>query len=346
MALNENIVLLNKTKTVYSRIINFLKDKEVKSHLTSGAYEDDIRSFFRFVLNKNIEDLSNNDLINFDIDDITSFRNIMLQQYSASTVNRKISSMRSLYHRLSAIKELRDIGVDESIFNVDRAEGEVNGYGSLTWDEAKEMIDRSKNHPNGIQKSLIVEIAARTGFRIESILSITWNDFYYDNKNEIWIIEIIGKRSKVDKKPIKSEFYSRILELKHDFNNENDKIFSLTSKTMRETIKKLCAEMKIDPRRNITFHSLKKMGVNYILETTGDVKAAQRYANHSNAATTLNAYAQFNEHLEEMPSLRMGEDVDISELALLSKEDLLSLIANSGETVKLRLIKDAKAKKF
>lgn len=339
MSMKQNIVLLQnkESKTVFNRIMNFLLDKN--SELTRTAYEEDIRDFFKSVIHKEVEELSVEDLSSFDEDDVVAYKNAMKIAYSAGTINRKLSAMRSLYRKLSASRELRESGVDSNVFNVENVKGEVNGYGSLTWEETKEMIERVKSYTHGDEKSLIIEFAAKTGFRIESILSITRDNFHYDDKNDIWIVKIIGKHHKEDKKPIKPEFHDRIMA---NYNIEKESVFSLTGKTMRLTIRKLCEEMNIDSKRNITFHSLKKMGVNYILGHTGDIKAAQRYANHSNAATTLNAYAEMNEDLSEMPSLRMGEETDISILKNLSKRELLKLISESNETVKQRLVTDAK----
>jgi hypothetical protein len=93
--------------------------------------------------------------------------------------------------------------------------------------------------------------------------------------------------------------------------------------------------------RNITFHSLKKMGVEYVLEMTGDLTLAAKQGNHSNIQTTNKYYTNMKdkENIGSMLGLQMGNKIDTTELEGLSREELLKLILESDNSTKQSLLK-------
>jgi integrase len=333
--LPESVILLHN-KSVYGKISAFLKDVGLKSQRTQKEYHNDIVQFFKLMRGKTLEQLKPEDL-QFENDDIKRYKETLTGHYKGTSVNRKISTMRSLFSDLAKNTSLKSY-IDPMAFDVKPAPKEIEGYGTLTWEEVSEMIERVKTHNNGIQKSVFLELSGRTSIRLDALLGVTWNNI--TPMKDFYLLTVIDKGKKQDEKPIPASLYERMLELRQD---GVDQIFSLTKRTIQRTIKDLCEEMGIEESRNITAHSLKKMGVEYDLERTGDIFSAARQGNHSNIQTTYRHYTGLNKRnaIPNMAGLQMGKTIDMSVLTDLTKEQLLSVISNAGESILARIVREA-----
>lgn len=318
--------------SVFSMINTFLRRKRQDSIKTAQEYERDIRDFFKFMTGKEIENLFESDL-QFTLDDVTNYQLYLKDRYSSSTVNRKLSSVRALYKRFSA----NGLDVNPDVFNVEAFKtSDSESYGSLTWGEVKEMIERVKSHRNGIIKSLVIELAVVTAFRIESLLSLTWGNF--SKKDGVWVVSVIGKGQKLDEKAIRDDLYERLRE-----HCGKEKLFDVTARTMRNTINKLCKEMNIPEERNISFHSLKKSSLHeaYLL-SGGDLMTIKQHGCHSSAQTTMDYYLKFKKDYSEMISLQIGQELDMSILNQLSKEELIDVIMSCDRGTQMKILNKVK----
>lgn len=314
-------------RSVHKSIQTFLNHKGKKSTHTQKAYESDIKMFFSFMRGKDLSDLTENDL-NFTQEEVIEYQDWLMElegknnkrKYKNTSINRKINSLRSLYSYL--LKNKYD--VDAYAFDIDELpEHDSEVIGVLTVEEAKQLVELAKNLPNGLEKSLLIELAYKTSIRLGAILSLKLDNFK-KHDDEIWIIEVIDKGNKKDKKPISNEFYNRLINTLN--RQKEERLFQMSRTTINDAISEICKQMNITKDRNISFHSLKKVAINWILEETGDIALALIQGNHSNHKVMLDHYVEMNKNYSEYAGIAMDNEIDINEIEKYSKECLISAI--------------------
>lgn len=324
---------VHELKYIKGKVENFLNDKSANTALN---YKTDINQFTQYFFNKDWQYVLEDELEMIEADDVVRYRNHLKEQYSNATINRRINAMKSVYKYLEASNPL----IRKAIFNVTKNLMEnPNSYGSLTWEEVKEMSERAKGLSDGNEFSVLIEVAVKTCIRLSALLNLTWEQIYDKNQKgeNIKVIEVIDK-GQPHLKPISDKLYKKIEALKG-----NKKVFRhFHPHKVGHYLETLCKEMKIDEKRNISFHSFKKAGVNYVFDTTNDVKLAQQQANHKSSATTMKSYLQNKEDLREIPSYTMGEDIDLDVLNDLSKEQLLQIFMELKSSSKLEVLRIVK----
>lgn len=318
---------------VYRIIINHLRMVEVNSSRTATEYEREIREFFKDMRGKDILHLTEEDLI-FSPTDIKEYSIHLLQKYSTSSVKRKLYAIKSFYKEF----EKNGLNVRPSIFDIKIKQGETNSYGVLSWDEVEKMIELAKEENNGIEKSLLIELAATTAIRLSALLRLTWENFKV--KKGVHVITVYDKGKKLDEKPINEDLYNRLRK-----NLKGHKLFNMTDRTARSTVKNLARKMGIEESRNITFHSLKKAALNEAYNLTKDIMTVAKLANHKSANTTLKFYMEQKKDYASMPSMFLGQELDTSVLEEANKEDLLKAILECGRDIQLQIINKLKGGK-
>jgi integrase len=329
-----NLVLM-KNKSVYDEIMTFINKKFINSENTASEYERDIRQFFNIMRNKTIEHLTENDLI-FKNSDIEFYQTRLATDlnsgspYSPSTVNRKIATLKSLYNKL----ESNDYLVKSAWFNIDKVKGDSESYGIISLEEANKMIELVRNTKKGDIKSLLVEIAFKTSFRQNALLNLKWKDI--KKINNVWVIQVVDKGKSVAEKPINDETYQRLLEIRSE-----ERVFPLTKKTVINMMKWLREEMGLES--DITFHSLKKGGIDQVAEITdGNFEAMKEQGNHKSLETTMKYYRNKKKDFSNMACLQIGKDLEFEVLESLNKEQLLELIKVCNRGVQIQIINKAK----
>lgn len=336
MAMPQTILL--QTKTIYSTIENFINKKALNSINTAKAYESDIRQFFMTVKNKHIEKLLEEDL-QTDIDEVEYYQTRLAtdlndgKPYGSSTIERKIGVLRSLYSKLEAKYDVK-----EAWFKVDKIKGESKSWGVVSWDEVEKMIEFVRDTRKGNIKASLIETAVITSFRQNELLELEWSNL--KQIDGVWVLEVtyqVGKGRKSNMKPINDDLYERLISLKKD----NNKIFDISKKAVGNMMIKMREELGLDD--DITFHSLKKCGINEVYElTNGDIMAVAEQGNHSNFDTAYKHYMNKKKNYSQMACLKIGQKVDLSPLEELSKEDLLELISNSSRSAQMEIINGVK----
>lgn len=324
------------TRSVHNDIETFLRDKALNSENTAKAYAADIRDFFLYMCGKEIGQLTVDEL-HFEHGDILDYRVYLMEEkeYGVTSVNRKMTSVKQVMEHLSRYERYSFLRVET--FTVDKLKGEGESYGDFTFDEVMEMVERVKKQDKGMEKSLLIDFAARTSFRLESILEITWKAF--EVKEDKVLVTVVGKGKKKDEKPIPLSLYDNLLSLVRP---GSDKVFTLTKKTAQKAVRTLVKEMNLDERRNLVFHSLKKVAPNWIMDTTGDIKKAAIQGAHSSIETTYKHYLNRNVNYDDMAGLNMGKEIDLSVLDGMSTEELMMIIRQSNISTKNDLVNIAK----
>jgi integrase len=339
--MNNNVekITINYIKDDYD---SFLSDKRANSESTFKAYRSDLNQFFMEVYGKEPQHVTVEDMSKTTGNEIFEYRNRLREKYSSnSTVNRKINAIRSFFNYMETDYE----NIRSAIFNKTKKLKENNkrGWGVLTYEEVMEMVKLSKNKDNGYELSMLVEIGFKTCIRLGALLDMTWGNIHQREQHgkKIWVIDVIDKEER-HVKAIADNVYDRLLELKKTDSFDEEVFKNFHPHKVGDMIHKLCEKMDIDPRRNIRFHSLKKAGINFVYDSTGDIMMAQKQGNHKDPSTTIKSYMEHKEDLTAMPSYTMGETIDLSALKTLSKEEILEVIAKSSATVQLELLRRIK----
>ena len=340
-----NVISMN-SDSVYSRIMTFINNKSKRGGTTGEEYLRDIKLFFKVMKNKEIEDLTCED-IEISLPELLEYQNILIDsgKYKNNTINRKFASLKSLYNYLKACK----FNVDPMVFEgVDDLPDDTENIGYLSSDEAKllaELAYRTEKH-KPLEKKVLILLAASTSMRKSAILNIRFcNIKKHETKKDVYVIESNGKntrlfdKSKVVKgKEIHAELYKMILQLKGN-RLDTDKIFTIPASTIDLMIKRLCKRAGFDPNRNISFHSLKKAGIKWVREATnGDPVAIQAQGGWSSLAVA-------NHYLEpeaNMAGIGMFEKIDKNIFKELTREEMLELLESFGDGLGYRLYRKAK----
>lgn len=331
---NYNEGQVHELNYIGNKIENFLKDK---SKNTANNYRIDINQFTQFFFGKKLDYVLKEDFEKIEADDIITYRNHLKELGLANTsINRKINSMKSLFGYLEAsISTIR-----KPIFNVAKSLMEnPNSWGTLSWEEVQEMSKLALKQSEGEEFSILIEVAVKTCIRLSALLNLKWDNIYdkIQNGEKIKVIETIDK-GQPHLKPISEKVWQRIETLKG-----NEYVFAnFYPHKVGHYIDQLCEWMKIDEKRNISFHSFKKAGISYVFDTTNDIMLAQQQANHKSSATTMKSYLEHKKDLREIPSYTMGEEITLDVLEDLSQEQLLTYISKMKSSSKLELLRIVK----
>lgn len=340
-----NNVVAYKNNSVGESIQIFIESKMDNSENTAKNYKSWIEYFFIYVLGKEMQELTWNDIIRIQYKDVLKYRRHLIntKKNKNKTANTKLEALRSLWNYLH--RECKEINLD--VMKLDRLkESNSDGWGSLTekeWNALLEFCSKQK-HKADI-KRMYFELAIITSLRSTALLNIKWKDIKkkMDNKTqqEIWVITIFDKGKEV-KKPITNTIYDKICALKNLSTQKEDYILNICSKTLSKVLSDFCEEYKIDQEeRKIVLHSLKKASLDYVYSNSKDVMVTSRAAGHSTPKYIYDTYVGKNASLVDNPSYSMfNKNDEIEKLEKLNKEDLINLIKQSGKWVVDELVKN------
>ncbi|ATF13673.1 hypothetical protein A616_17295 [Brevibacillus brevis X23] len=334
-----NVTSIN-VSNVYNAILAYLDDVGSASDKTKASYEYDIKQFFSYIKGKKINELTEEDIYVTRLQ-VNDYRNHLQRlvkedgspKYTNNTINHKIDVMRSLYNELPTY----GYQVDKIPFELRALPVRVNPIGFLAWEEVNEMAARVKKHRDGEEKSVIILLAAQTSIRKDAILHVVWENFKV--VDGVPVITVYDKGNVLIDTSIPEELFEDILGLKKEEAKSSDRVFTIKSlRTLDNMMDALCKEMDISEERNISFHSLKKAGVNQAyIESNNDIKVAQQQAHHADPSVTLKTYLPMTKNYREMASYTMGRGIDLSVLEEISKEEIIDLIMSCSTSVKMEI---------
>lgn len=355
-ALLDNVVILNERnkgkkefRNVGNDIYHFLyrinigHGTELQS--TAEAYERDIKRFFDVMWGKKLDQLEIEDLYILP-SHIEKFQTYLINMgFRSNTVDRNINAVRSLYNYFEEneyrYKYEYEQGKTEWVYitskifkGIKRVDvDDKTSYGIFAHEEMMKMIELAKTLDNGETKSLAIELASVTSFRLEAVSNITKSNFFF--KNNTWVARVYEKKAE-NIKAIRTDLYERLMAN----TGERENLFDFTSRTLQRTIDTLIDMMGLDKKeRNLTFHSIKKYGINEVaMMTKGDMKAISLQGNHASFETTMKYYLAYTEDYSKMPCLMIGQPIDTTPFQELDKEQLLNLFMSASRSTQYELL--------
>jgi len=268
---------------------------------TKESYKSDLKVFSQEIKKS---------LLNVNIDDINYYFYTVLADYSPSSKNRKLSSIRDFYEDLL----YRDMYNDEhnkprrnpvgrmEVFKVDKKE-EIK---ALTNEQAKQFFKEIKRNikiaESDFQKKLHVRnlamahILINTGLRVEELTTLNFNELQLEDK----YIVLTANKTKSQKSRYLDlgdttiEYINNYLEIRDEFKpTEKDKKYiflsgrgkKMSTNSVNEFLKKYAEaeSCKID---NIHAHLFRDtFGTNYYKKNK-DIKGLKNKLGHSSITTT------------------------------------------------------------
>ena len=276
MGMTAQVLNFTLENSVFEDIMGYINLSH-HSENTKKTYERGIRDFFLRLetVKKDIEHLTINDL-KIKKKDVEKFRNILQEEgISNSTINNKVAALRGLYTELKA----NEYDLETDFFKaIKKLDENTNSYGFFTQSEAFELIELAKKErQKPMIKSMLISFALETCIRLTAALSTKWSDFIVDGTNDVKLT-VIDKGNKDYRAVVSYEFYKDLLTLRGD----SEFVFDLEATNVDKMMQRLRKKLNIDPKRNLTFHSLRKTGVEFKFKHNGrDIRIAQQAANHS-----------------------------------------------------------------
>lgn len=270
---------------ILNKFIDYLKIEKNYSDYTIKNYDIDINEYILYCNKNNIN------IYNIDYKSVKSYlADLFNNGYTASTISRHISSLRSFYTYLYSNK-LVNKNIFKSI-SLPKKEKRIPKY--LTNEDISTIFDIPNiNFPIGQRNRLILELLYGTGIRVSELCNIKISDIDMSNK----IIRITGKGNK-ERIVYYGDICEDILEqyIKEGRiillnNNSNDYLIVGLNKKTKISVRSI--ELIIDKiikeaaiKKNITPHSLRHTFATHMLNEGCDILLVKEFLGHSSLDTT------------------------------------------------------------
>ena len=281
------------------RFIEYLEYEKGYSKKTIISYEKDLELFNTYLKENKITNINN-----IDYNTIRKYlSNLHEKKYEASSISRKISTLRSFFKY--NIKEKNIKNNPMTLISNPKKEKKLPKY--LNYEEIEKLInsiDTSKSE--GIRDKLIIELLYSTGIRVSELVNIKIKDIKI-KENQISIlgkgnkerIVLFGEKAKemikIYLNEYKDFFQGNIL---NNYLLINKKGKQLTTNKIelivKDTIRKSALKLNISP------HTLRHTFATHMLDSGADLKSVQELLGHENLKTTAIYTHISNERLKHV----------------------------------------------
>lgn len=269
---------------------DFLKVLEIQKQYSSHtieAYRFDIQEF------KNI--MEKEAIAGFDDVDYSFLRVYLSQLYDenleASTISRKLSSLRSFYDYL--FKE--NLVQDNPFALIHAPKLAKKNPDFLFYEEIDDLLDKiDTSTPLGLRNRAILELMYASGLRASEVVSLKLSQI----DEEQMLLKILGKGKKERYVPFHElalEYLKRYIqearvELMVNAKEKHDVVFvnkngnPLTTRGLRDIIDRVALETGIG--RHLHPHTIRHTFATHLLDQGAELRFVQEMLGHSNLSTT------------------------------------------------------------
>ncbi len=344
-----NIVGLN-IDTPLQTIQSFLNTYD--SENTQKNYIKYYENMFMYLYNKEINQLTWEDINSIDIVKVKKYREFLVRQKQAnSSINQKIAACKALWDEFLENRQVEpvDYGKTRNCFDIKRLKQTNEHMDTLTIEEVNNLLDFCGNYPfKGETIKLYFEFLFTVNCRKHVAQELTWDDIVQDidsdTHKKVWVVKKHDKTGNIAR-AISHKFYEALRDnfLKEKSNItdrrfENHVFLGISDTTYKNVLKKFCKENGLEDRK-IGQHSIRSAKIDYTLEITGNISKTAFEAGHE-IGTTQTYYANKQKRKYTSQSsynLGLRNNFNINKLKELDKDSIIKLIENCGQTVIDRL---------
>ena len=257
-----------------NKFLNHLEVEKNYSIHTINAYKTDLEQFEKFIY-KDFREVTRYDILNF-------LKYLKIQDYSPTTSNRKLASIKSFYKFLM-VEGIVDINPAEL---VESAKVEETLPRIVSIDEYDNILSIIDN----LEDRTLIELLFATGLRREEIVTLKRDNFVFNQG----MLKVNGKGKKERIIPIIPEILPNTMLWLEQHDSEwifPSKINIGEPNTTRWVNKVVSKWAEKAGYSDITPHSFRHSFGTYLYENGADVKAIQEMMGHESIDTT-NIYAQ------------------------------------------------------
>lgn len=326
---------INKIKELLSQLPKFVTtyNNDSYSHTEESsrlAYIQDIKLFFEYVADseniKSIMEITPEILENLSVDYLNNYffsylkmyeKNGEIHQNNKVSINRKISSIRSLYNYLYETDKI----TNNPALKVKVAPVKDKNIVRMDDDEAKAFLDAVENGSNytgqkdkyhkkyAFRDTALLSLILGTGIRVSECAGLNINDV--DLKNHR--IKVIRKGNKEDIVYISDEITEIIRDYIYAYRKtlvpvegHEDALFlssqrkRISVRSIERLVEKYAEDCGLSGTKHITVHSLRKTFGSRLFEATSDLYLVAETLGHKSVNTTKKHYADItNQHKEK-----------------------------------------------
>lgn len=342
-----------KVDEVFNSFINIQSDN------TKGKYERVIKDFFKMVYNKELSDITPDDLEATEVYDVRNryFTELIAQGYKKSTVMNYASIVRSFLSELERSRvffdedfydyeRLRDTVLSTKHYRDDTEERKTMGSREyeLFYDWLANGRKWSKRYKHLAEKyQAVLEFMHNTAIRIDATFKIQWHNIKFESDhlgNQAWVVYAEDKGDKVNKKPISNDYYDMIKETFYQEDTKpTDYVFGELSK---RTFQDLCKQFSDETGFKITAHSIKNGAVTALYNRTLDPYQVMKFADHESLETTMKYIRRDNSFLNA-GSYILSSNISIDILNKIEYNDIIDVV-NENPEIAYQIINKLKKK--
>ncbi|MDD3242033.1 MAG: tyrosine recombinase [Bacilli bacterium] len=292
---------LKKMTDIDNNLINYLDYLKVQRNYSKDTlinYGSDIVKYFEYCKSKNI---SYKDITYLEAREYLVYLYEGLNE-KASTVSRKVSSLRSFYHYLK-----KNNVVDKNVFkllNLPKKDKKLPVY--FEYNELELLFEIPDINTNlGQRDILILELLYATGIRVSELVSINIEDINLGDNS----ILVLGKGNKeriVYFEDIAKEALERYLKYgRKELNvNKSSKLFinnnggELTTRGVRDILDRIIKKTTMS--KNISPHMLRHSFATHLLNEGCDLLSVQQLLGHESLTATSIYTHITNDRLKEV----------------------------------------------
>ncbi len=283
-----------KTSELIEEFLRYLLIDKGYSNNTINSYKIDLEKFLEYNKDKNISDISNNDLKEY----VKWLKKIEL---SDKTISRNISCLKSFYKFLLIEKFINNNPSDSLIM----PKLKKSLPNTLTEDEVLKLLDIKLTDAFSYRNKAMMELLYATGLRVSELVNLKLQDIDLNQD----IVRTFGKGSKERVIPIgdyareylKKYIYEyRELMLKKNnvdylfLNNHGNR---MTRQGFFKIIKKIARDNGIT--KELSPHTIRHSFASHLLKYGADLRTIQELLGHSDISTTQIYTHITNEELRE-----------------------------------------------
>lgn len=275
------------------------------SEQTARAYRADVADFF----GRPCEELTIEDLRLVTAGQVVAWRNERMQTQAASTVARKLSSVRSLFRHAIALGLVEDNPARPELIKSPRVSRESQTKG-LSRHEARALLAAIDGEGlTALRDRAILTLALFTGLRRSEIVGADRDDLGEENGHRTITVTGKGGERQTVKLPVPAgralDAYLAARGVGEGDENEEEALFvshahngtagqRLSTQAVYNSVKRYAAAAGIE--KSITPHSLRHTFVTLSLDGGASVRQVQAAARHADPKTTI----RYDRHLRNL----------------------------------------------